>query len=90
MSTPNPSSKPKTLPGVGCSALLESLALRLERRAIDINCAHAMTGEERAVRRSMVVIYSELAETLRAENGKLSNAPHELPANGDSREPNPL
>jgi len=53
--------------------LLESLAARLTARAVDINCAHARTDEEKAVRRSMVVIYSELAEMLMEESRKLSN-----------------
>lgn len=53
--------------------LLGSLAARLTARAVDIDCAHARTYEEKAVRRSMVVIYSELAEMLREEIRKLSN-----------------
>ncbi len=65
----------KTTAEIVAKEWLERLARRLERRAVDINCANAWSNEERAVRRSMVVIYSEIAEMLRAESGKLSNDP---------------
>lgn len=45
---------------------LMKLASALSARATDINCAHAHTQEDAAVRRSMVVIYTELAETIKA------------------------
>lgn len=45
----------------------DGLAARLDSRATDINCAHAYSDEERAVRRAMRLIYTELAEMIREE-----------------------
>jgi len=60
-------------PQVRCKELLESLAVRLERRAREMEKAKAFTDEERTQRRCMVVMYMELSNMLRAECEKLSN-----------------
>ncbi len=70
---PNAPNSPDTVSAVRWSDLLDSLAGRLERRANKMNSAPAMNAEDSATRRSMVVIYCELAEMIRAEVEKQSN-----------------
>ena len=66
-------------PAVRCDELLECVAERLRRRARHIYAARAMTTEESAVRRAMVVICNELADILTEEITKHSNVGVERP-----------
>jgi transcriptional regulator with XRE-family HTH domain len=58
----------------GLTAKLIAVAGRLERRAREIEMARAKTDEESATRRSLVVVYTEIAAMLRAEAETLSYA----------------
>lgn len=54
--------------------ILNDLAKRISHRSLQINCAHAHSEEERAVRRSMVVIFGELAEMIQESERKAKKA----------------
>ena len=72
------------------ATLLESVAVRLERRAREMEKARAFTDEERTQRRCMVVIYMEISNMLRAECETLSNdQAHRLPPSETLKAPKP-
>lgn len=49
------------------SEIFEELAFKLERRAKEMDKAKCRSCEDRAVRRAMIVTYSELAAMIREE-----------------------